>query len=112
MLKAEDETDKAAVVARMRPGDSWIGWRPGNKDVKTQSFPSGHSAGAVVLAATLGAFYPKLRWLLWTLAIGCALSRYLDAVHWPSDCWAGVLIGYAAARISLMICGQPRRTQH
>jgi membrane-associated phospholipid phosphatase len=112
LLKTEGDADKAAVVARMKPGDSWIGWRPWNRDAKTQSFPSGHSAGAVVLAATLGAFYPRLRWLFWMLAIGCALSRYLDAAHWPSDCLAGGAIGYAAARISMMICGQPKRIQY
>lgn len=111
-LKEEGETDKAAVLARMKPGDSWIGWQPWNKDVKTQSFPSGHSAGAVVLAATLGAFYPRLRRLFWALAIGCALSRYLDAVHWASDCWVGIIIGYTAARISLMICGEPKRAPY
>jgi undecaprenyl-diphosphatase len=111
-LKAEGETDKAAIVARMRPGESWVGWHPGNRQAKTQSFPSGHSAAAIVLAATLAAFYPRLAWLLWTLAIGCALSRYLDTAHWLSDCWAGGLIGYAAAWISLTVCGQPRRTQY
>lgn len=100
-LKSADEADKPAVLARTRPTDSWIGWRPWNAHSATQSFPSGHSAAAFVLAVTLAAFYPRLAWLLWTLAVCCALSRFFDAMHWPSDCWAGGLIGYAAAWLAL-----------
>ncbi len=109
LRSTDDGPDRLTILQGMQPGDSWVGWSPWNKDSKKQSFPSGHTGAAVVLAITLSAFYPRLRWLLWPLAIGCGLSRYLDAVHWLSDCWIGGLIGYAAARISLMICGPPRR---
>jgi membrane-associated phospholipid phosphatase len=104
-FKTGDETDKPAILARMRPGDSWSGWEPMNKSSHTQSFPSGHSAAAFVLAGTLAAFYPRLAWLLWTLAVCCALSRYLDAVHWLSDCFAGSLIGYTSAWMAARIPG-------
>jgi len=100
-LRTGDDTDKPAILAKMRPGDSWIGWRPWNVHSATQSFPSGHSAAAFVLAVTLAAFYPRLAWLLWTLAVCCALSRFFDAMHWLSDCWAGSLIGYASAWLAL-----------
>ena len=93
--------DKPAILAKMGPGDSWVGWRPWNAHSATQSFPSGHSAAAFALAVTLAAFYPRLAWLLWTLAACCALSRFLDAMHWPSDCWVGSLIGYASAWAAL-----------
>jgi membrane-associated phospholipid phosphatase len=103
VLRTGDAADKPAILAKMRPGDSWVGWRPWNAHTATQSFPSGHSAAAFVLAVTLAAFYPRLAWLLWTLAACCALSRFFDAMHWPSDCWAGSLIGYAAAWAALKI---------
>ncbi len=109
LRSTDDGASRLTILKGMQPGNSWVGWSPWNKDSKRQSFPSGHTGAAVVLAVTLSAFHPRLRWLLWPLAIGCGLSRYLDAVHWLSDCWTGGLIGYAAARVSLMICGPPRR---
>lgn len=110
------------VVARYRPyaaythfeGDqaerSWLGWKyslrridknPDLWDDATKSFPSGHSAAAFAFAGVLVWFYPRIRGILWVLAGGCALSRVLDAVHWPSDCWMGATIGYTAAWIAL-----------
>ena len=53
------------------------------------------------MAGILAFYYRPARGLLWTLAAGCAISRYLDAVHWPSDCLAGATIGYLAAWAAL-----------
>lgn len=78
-------------------GQTWRGWQLGNKTFETQSFPSGHSASAFAVAGVLACFYPRLRWMFWILATGCALSRYIDAVHWPSDCVAGAFVGYLSA---------------
>jgi len=85
----------------LSPAQTWIGFRPGNGEKETQSFPSGHSGAAFALAGILAFYYRPARGLLWTLAAGCALSRYLDAVHWPSDCLAGATIGYLAAWTAL-----------
>jgi len=96
------------ALLRHDPADTWIGIQPGNWDRGLQSFPSGHAAGAFVLAGVLVRFYPELAVLLWTLAGGCAASRFFDAVHWPSDCWAGAVVGLLAARIALALCARPR----
>ena len=103
--------EEVAGLSSLAPGETWIGWRPGNSEFRYQSFPSGHSASAFALAAVLAWFYPRLGWMFWILAVGCAGSRYLDAVHWPSDCWAGAVIGGAVAWFTLRLCvGQARGT--
>jgi membrane-associated phospholipid phosphatase len=113
-----------AVIARQRPyamaervqameapdaGASWLGWQSGDETYDQESFPSGHSASAFALAAVLAWAYPRLRALFWVLAIGCALSRFIDAVHWPTDCVAGAAIGYAVAWLTLRAIERRRR---
>jgi len=107
----EQGVDNIATLATFTSRNTWLGWRPGNVSAKTQSFPSGHSAGAFALALLLARVYPRLAWLFWTLAVGCATSRYLDAVHWPSDCLVGATIGYLAAMFSLWLVTKSAKRQ-
>ncbi len=93
--------EAAGPLEQMHPADTWLGWRAGDRQNRTQSFPSGHSAAAFALAGVLAWFYPRLRGLLWVLAAGCALSRFIDGVHWFSDCWFGAMIGLVAAGMAL-----------
>lgn len=63
---------------------------------KTNSFPSGHSATALILA---GSFFMTVRrfWgriILIGLASLVALSRVVVGVHWPLDVVAGALLGW------------------
>lgn len=92
---------EVAELSELTVEQTWLGFQPGNGESATQSFPSGHSAAAFAFAGVMAWFFPALRWLFWVLAVGCAGSRYLDAVHWPSDCLAGATIGYIAAWLIL-----------
>ena len=93
--------EHVAPLEQLTPGRTWIGWAPGNHDNDRRSFPSGHAGAALAFAVVMGWFYRPLRWLFWTLGVGCAVSRYLDGVHWPSDCLAGAVIGYVSAWLAL-----------
>ncbi|MCL2329987.1 MAG: phosphatase PAP2 family protein [Phycisphaerae bacterium] len=92
-------TDLPHIVPHVR---SWRGLAFfSNQEGSSQSFPSGHSGAAFALAGVLAWFYPPLALLWWALAVGCSASRYVDAVHWVSDCIAGACIGYMAAQLAL-----------
>jgi len=93
--------EQVAPLDRLTVGQTWMEKSADDGGSDGESFPSGHSAGAFAFAATLVWFYPRIAWLLWMLAAGCATSRFLDAVHWPSDCVAGAVIGYVCAWIAL-----------
>jgi 4-amino-4-deoxy-L-arabinose transferase-like glycosyltransferase/membrane-associated phospholipid phosphatase len=66
-------------------------------DTRTQSFPSGHTATAFALSCVLASMYPKIRPLLWFLAMGVAVNRILTVRHFPTDVIAGAWFGYFAA---------------
>lgn len=86
------------ILGRVRPGHPGAGkfmgpsfrhanWR--------ESFPSNHSASAVAFSVVAALLYPPAAATFWTLAIGCAVIRYLMDAHWPADVLAGIAFGYA-----------------
>jgi membrane-associated phospholipid phosphatase len=58
-----------------------------------QSFPSGHTAAAFTLAATLGVLRPFWALPLLAFALAVAWSRVALFVHHPSDVVAGAVLG-------------------
>ena len=59
----------------------------------TFSFPSGHTAGAVIMAAQLGFYFPVLIPYVMVWAIAVAFSRICLGVHYPGDILAGAAMG-------------------
>jgi undecaprenyl-diphosphatase len=65
------------------------------------SFPSGHAAGAFMMATLLSHFYAGMAIPLYTTASVIGISRVYNGVHYPSDVAAGTLLGIASANIGL-----------
>jgi membrane-associated phospholipid phosphatase len=65
-----------------------------------ESFPSSHSASAVAYGTILAMAYPHAAVTFWTLALVCAVLRYLMDAHWPSDVLGGIAVGYLAGTIA------------
>jgi membrane-associated phospholipid phosphatase len=88
------------LFGRVRPGHENAGkflgpgWRHANW---RESFPSNHSACAVALSVGLLILYPHGAPIWWTLAITCAVLRYIMDAHWPSDVLGGIAFGYLVA---------------
>jgi len=67
------------------------------------SFPSGHAAGAFVMATIFYHFYPSLSIPLYGTASAIGFSRVYNGVHYPSDVLAGSFLGFISARLGVMI---------
>jgi membrane-associated phospholipid phosphatase len=77
----------------------------GPNDGPMQSFPSGHTAGAVAAARVLARAYPGVRGPAYVAAGVIALTQVLRGSHFPSDVAAGVLIGIAAETAVARVAG-------
>ena len=81
------------------------GWWSGSKGNDLQSFPSAHSATAVGLAMMLSAYYPRGRWYFTVLAILVGMQRIQVSAHYPSDVFAGAIVGWCVASACLLASG-------
>lgn len=67
------------------------------------SFPSGHTAGAFVMATLLAHFYPGVSILSYFTASVIGFSRIYNGVHYPSDVMVGSLLGVLSAKLGLYV---------
>jgi undecaprenyl-diphosphatase len=67
------------------------------------SFPSGHTLHAVVFTTVALSYYPQLAIILMPFTILIALSRVVLGLHYPSDVFAGALIGAGVAVLSFLL---------
>jgi membrane-associated phospholipid phosphatase len=90
------------VVRRERPAlnDGLYGFRPFDDrtwNAAGLAFPSSHAAVAFGGAAMLARLFPRARWVGYTLAAGCAITRVLARAHFVSDVVAAAGLGWLVA---------------
>jgi len=89
------------TIRRQRPEG---GWGKIYRTADPHSFPSGHAARAVFLAAMFWAFGPAWLALLltvWAPLVG--LARVVMGVHFLSDVLAGIVVGLVFAGLYLLV---------
>ncbi|HMO24846.1 MAG TPA: phosphatase PAP2 family protein [Tepidisphaeraceae bacterium] len=62
-------------------------------DQRRLSFPSGHTATAFALAASLSIMCPRYRWIFYTVASLTGLQRISQNAHWVSDTVFAAIFG-------------------
>ena len=92
-------------VRRDRPFERIAGMRYLIKPPDRFSFPSGHTAAAFLMGTLTSWFYPELSIpaFIWAATVG--LSRVYSGVHYPTDVFAGMILGMASASASIsLVC--------
>lgn len=87
-------------ASQLQPADAskWLGPFHGHQ---YDAFPSGHTMRAFAVATVLSGLYDDHIWVgitAFSLAGYTAFSRLVSGEHWPSDVYAGALLGYLVGR--------------
>ena len=91
------------LVKRERPGAMVRGVRFLVDPPDRFSFPSGHTAGAFLMATVIASQYPLWAAPLYLWAAMVGFSRVYNGVHYPTDVLTGCALGLATARIGLSV---------
>ena len=88
------------VFRRLRPlaSDGEYAFRSfteGPLSTRGLAFPSSHTMVAFGAAAILTYLFPRAKWVWFSLAAGCALTRVLARAHYLSDVVAGAIAAIA-----------------
>lgn len=90
------------AISRDRPDPGARSYRPRILNTKiTPSFPSGHTASSFAFANVMGAKYAKYKFPLLGYAALSGYSQIYVGNHYPSDVFAGALLGYSVGEVTL-----------
>lgn len=82
--------------------------KPGDTDEGPQnSFPSGHTAGAVAVARAVAREYPAAAGTAYAGAAGVAAIQIPRGTHFPIDVAVGAIIGWAAEAVVARVLQRP-----
>lgn len=90
-------------VERERPFITHTQLECGALPLDRYSFPSGHTLHAVSFSIFASFYFPILLILLTPVVIGIALSRVVLALHYPSDVFAGAMLGLVMSVFAISI---------
>jgi membrane-associated phospholipid phosphatase len=87
------------IIKRDRPFVAYPQFFSDRYDGGGYSFPSGHTSAAFCTATSLSLYFPKWYVIapsyLWAASVGWA--RMYEGVHYPSDVFAGAIVGAGSA---------------
>ncbi|MBU6366429.1 MAG: phosphatase PAP2 family protein [Gemmatimonadetes bacterium] len=91
------------LVRRLRPDPEQFGYAfrsfaDGPWSNRGMGLPSSHTLVAFAGATALAMLFPRLRWLWYALAAGCALTRVMAVGHYLSDVVVAACLGWAVAQ--------------
>jgi len=89
LLIRRERPDTAAGVWVFRP------WSEHTFSTAGLATPSSHTMVAFAAATLAARLFPRLRWVLYALAWGCAATRILAHAHYLSDVTFGAVLGWA-----------------
>ncbi len=94
------------ATQRQRPqsGNGKEFWNGSGFSWHRDSFPSGHTTNVWAVATIVAEQYKSTKWVpsaAYGLALLTPYARMHDRKHWSSDVFAGALIGYLSARLTL-----------
>ncbi len=90
------------AIGRERPSESSQPYYFHGPSLHHHALPSGHTAVAFAMASAIAHTYPEKPLLgagLYAVAALTAWSRVNDGKHWPSDVFAGAVLGYFTGRV-------------
>jgi membrane-associated phospholipid phosphatase len=87
------------LVRRQRPelNAGEYGFRPWSEEPFSSAglaFPSSHTMVAFAACTALARIFPGARWVWYSLALGCAVTRVMARAHFVSDIAVGALLGW------------------